>query len=438
MKRPQKTPKLSALLSKHSADIPKILNCYLSATHKDHYIHWDKLRHLQPPCDLSTDQWWLGIKLARQNQLKQLSLKDIAGNPFVYMLPDAVLETVHKIDTLGNQLFDLAPETINKKSSQNFNLMIEEAITSSQLEGASTTRKNAVNMIREQRKPKDHSEVMIMNNHIAMQQLVKFKDEPMSFELLMEMHRTLTINTLDDHKESGRLQSVNDERVQVVDNKTGNALHTPPNAKELPDRIKVMLKFANSSENTPFIHPIIKAIILHFWLAYEHPFVDGNGRTARALFYWLMLREGYHLFEYLSISRILKQSPVKYSRAFVETETDENDLTYFICYQLGIIEQAIQDLQAYLQRKTKQIQETEKKLRQGNLNHREINLLSHALKHPDFEYSIKSHQTSNGIAYATARADLLNLTGKGWLIQRRIGEKTLAFRVADDLASKMK
>ena len=58
-----------------------------------------------------------------------------------------------------------------------------------------------------------------------------------------------------------------------------------------------------------FIHPMIRSIILHFWLAYDHPFVDGNGRTARALFYWSMLRHGYWLFEFISISQIILKGP---------------------------------------------------------------------------------------------------------------------------------
>lgn len=58
-----------------------------------------------------------------------------------------------------------------------------------------------------------------------------------------------------------------------------------------------MCAFPNGHLPDTFIHPAIRAIILHFWLGYDHPFVDGNGRTARALFYWAMLRQNYSLFE---------------------------------------------------------------------------------------------------------------------------------------------
>src|SRR5205814_10028127 len=59
----------------------------------------------------------------------------------------------------------------------------------------------------------------------------------------------------------------------------------------------------------PIFHPMVRSMILHFWLAYDHPFVDGNGRTARALFYWSMLRNGYWMFEYITISKIILSGP---------------------------------------------------------------------------------------------------------------------------------
>lgn len=60
---------------------------------------------------------------------------------------------------------------------------------------------------------------------------------------------------------------------------------------------------------------MLRAILLHFWLAYDHPFEDGNGRTARSLFYWYMRTQGYWLVEYLLISNILRKAPAQYTRA---------------------------------------------------------------------------------------------------------------------------
>ncbi len=435
MKKPNKPPPLNDLLNKHSRSIQKIVTSKLTPTHKGQYIHWDKLRHLTLANDLTHEQWWLGIKLARLNQYKELPIKNLADKPFVYMLPDSSLSMLHKTDSqAGGNIGLLAPVTTEENRNRFiFNSLVEEAITSSQLEGASTTRQNAADMIRYQRKPKDKSEQMIMNNYVAMNMIREIKNQPLTFETLMDVHRVLTEDTLDDPTAAGRLQHSNEERVTVVDNASMKILHSPPPAKALRSRIDKMLEFANETESDIFIHPVVRAIILHFWLAYEHPFVDGNGRTARALFYWSMLRQGYWLFEYISISRILKKAPVKYGRSFLETETDDDDLTYFINYQLEVIGHSLQDLEGYLERKMNQVHETEKLLKQTNLNHREIALISHAIRHPGQEYLVKSHQTSHRIAYATARADLIHLAEIKLLEQRRIGAKTLAFIAPGDI-----
>ncbi len=134
-----------------------------------------------------------------------------------------------------------------------------------------------------------------------------------------------------------------------MDSASYEILHDPPKAHELPDRIELFCEFANSQKHDPrFIHPVVKGILLHFWLAYIHPFADGNGRTARALFYWYMLANDYWLFEYLPISYHLKKSRAQYEKAFLYAEQDGDDATYFIVYHLKAIERALRSLQDYL------------------------------------------------------------------------------------------
>ena len=198
-----------------------------------------------------------------------------------------------------------------------------------------------------------------------------------------------------------------------------------------------MCDFANGKTPKYFIHPVIRAIILHFWLAYDHPFVDGNGRTARTLFYWLMLRNRYWLFEFVSISQMIVKAPAKYARAFLYTETDDNDLTYFIIYHLNIIQQAIKTLYEYIERKTRRLQAIENQLRGIIiLNHRQRTLISHALRHPHQKYTFKSHQISHNVVYQTARTDLLDLENRGLLKSQKVG-KTWYFTAVSDLEEKL-
>jgi Fic family protein len=400
------------------------------------YLHWDQLRHRTPPEGLTSEEWWTGVKLARGHLHKPVPLLDKDGKAFWYGLPDPVLRGLHEIDqSLAGQI-QLAEEVTNPASRDRYIVasLLEESITSSQLEGASTTTDVAKNMIRSGRLPSDRSEQMILNNYHAMQFVQKHAERPLSREMILELHRVVTKGTLNED-EVGTTRG-SEDRI-VIQDSAGNLLHTPPTASELPSRLDAMCAFANAKVDDTFVHPVVRAIILHFWIGYDHPFVDGNGRTARALFYWSMLSRRYWLAEYITISRIIKKAPGQYSRAFLYTETDDNDLTYFIEYQLSVILRAIEELQAYLRRKMQEIRQVEALLRRSvGLNHRQLAVLSHALKHPGMRYTIQSHRRSHDVVYQTARTDLLNLSERDLLTVRKMG-KSYVFSAPSDLSERL-
>jgi Fic family protein len=279
---------------------------------------------------------------------------------------------------------------------------------------------------------------MIYNNFLANRHIRTFTNRPLEPADVLELHRILTEDTLDNPDAAGRFQTPDEERVVVVDNRTNEVLHTPPPASQLPKRLNSMCRFANGENDSAFLHPVIRAIVLHFWIGYDHPFVDGNGRTARSLFYWSMISSGYWLIEYVSISTILKKSFAKYARSYLYTESDENDTTYFIVHQLEVLLRSLAELEDYIERKVSQIQAVERRLHgRSAYNHRQLALLGHALRHPGARYTIKSHRTSHNVAYATARQDLLSLADDELLLQRRLGKKTLEFIAPDDLGKRV-
>ncbi|RLA41043.1 MAG: Fic family protein [Gammaproteobacteria bacterium] len=377
------------------------------------YYHWDELRHRPTPEGLSHREWWLMVKQARITNRQQVPFKDIGGNPFTFTMIENLLKKLHKLDrdAAGTIRADAPIATDTNRDRYLISSLFEEAITSSQLEGASTTTKEAKNMLRSGRKPHDRSERMILNNFNAMMFIRETRGEPLSAEFLLELHKIITLDTLDDPTGSGRWRKKS-ENITVQDMRDGTILHAPPDADLIPERITNLINFANTDEHEPFIHPIICGIILHFMLSYEHPFVDGNGRTARALFYWYMAKAQYWLIEYLSISKTIKKAPIKYTKSFLFVEHDKSDLTYFLDYQTDVILESILDLFKYLAHKTTEFKRTELILRgelQKMLNHRQIAVITHAMQHPGFTYSIQSHARSHSVAYQTARTDLLKL-----------------------------
>ncbi len=314
--------------------------------------------------------------------------------------------------------------------------LFDEAITSSQLEGAATTREVATEMLRSGRPPRDKNERMILNTYRTMQRIRELRASSLTPAVVFDLHRLVTEGTLTNPDAAGRLRS-DQEDIRGGDEIEGTVFHVPPPASQLGARLDALCALANGETPDFFIHPVIRAILLHFGLAYDHPFVDGNGRTARALFYWSMLRQGYELFEFISISQILLRAPVRYAEAFLHTETDDNDLTYFILHQAGVIREAVETLRAYVLRKTAELRTAEKRLHGlGGLNHRQQALLTHALREPATRYLIVAHQRSHNVTHQTARDDLFDLVQRGLLIVQREGWRYV-FVAPTDLGQKL-
>ena len=331
--------------------------------------------------------------------------------------------------------------TSGRQAGQRFlvNSLMEEAIRSSQLEGATTTRRVAKELLRSGREPQNRSEQMILNNYRALQFMRNEMGDILTPEGVLELHRIVADGTLDDPGAAGRLQTPGEERVAVYDRDDGRRIHKPPAAEELPGRLQRLCDFANENENSEqFVHPVIRAILLHFCLAYDHPFEDGNGRTARILFFWSMREQGYWLVEYLPISKILREAPAKYERAFLETETDEGDTTYFLIHQLQVVERAIEELHSYLGRKIDEIKEVEELIHGGDgFNHRQLSLLSDALRHPDRSYSFGQHAETHRVTHETARSDLSALVKRDLLDSRKIGREYV-FESPPNLAERLR
>ncbi len=281
---------------------------------------------------------------------------------------------------------------------------------------------------------------MIFNNFQAMRAISERVGEPLTPEAILELHSILTRDTLDDPTAAGRLRRA-DEHIDIVDHRDRRVLHVPPHADELPARLERLCDVANALDTDPFVPPIIRAILLHFALAYDHPFVDGNGRVARALFYWSALSQGYWLLEFVSISSILKKAPAQYARAYLFAETDESDVTYFLIHQLETIVAAMDGLHGYLRRKADEtkVDETMLQTPRGCANASiTASWRSSVTPPPPGAASTPSRviAESHAVVYQTARADLLQLVELGLLSKRKVGQ-AFVFEAPADLKHRL-
>ena len=391
---------------------------------------------------------WTATKLSRQGIAKHLVSLQPEGDPhFSYCVPNSLSAKLHSIDRMtggGRKISDGLSMSADDKSRYLVkSLMIEEAITSAQLEGALTTREIAKEMIQKGLQPKDKSQQMIFNNYLLMRKALEKKDEDLSVKLILELHEIATHQEMENNAVAGELRQHDNVFISNLYNE--NPFY-PPTADTLLSRLTNLCDFANTdhSDNDPnnFIHPIVKAIILHFMIGYIHPFGDGNGRTARAISYWTIIKSGYWLFEYISISKLIQEKRSDYDKSFVYTETDDFDVTYFIYNQVETIGKAVQLLNEYVDKKQKDFYESmdwaKKNPVSKKLNWEQLEILKAAVRSPGREFTAKQMSDDFGITSNTARNYLNNLVDLDLLVQstKKIG-KAIVYLAPANLKSKL-
>lgn len=401
------------------------LRDFVESINEPEYLYWDRMKYKQPaPQELSREELWSAVKIIRQLKSIGTVIKSESGQPFTWVKSKNLEKFYHEIDmNMGGELF-IPKADYDKFAKQKLisRGVMEEAIASSQLEGASTSRAVAKQFLREERKPRNASEQMILNSYVAMKTLEEgYKNRKMDFDLICELHGMITKNTLTPEKEIPRMRKEGED-IYVIDNGKRMICHKAPQMAFARKELDRLILFANDELEHDFIHPITKAIMLHFWMGYLHPFTDGNGRLARLLFYWYLLKNEYWAFSYLPISKIIKKAPAQYSMAYVYSEQDDNDMTYFIDFSIRKIKSAVKDFKEYIEH----LAFSNKKMNKSaetkyDLNERQIQLLQYLHGDPDEKTFLKMHMSIYQISRKTAISDLKKLLSMGFLNSKKVG-----------------
>lgn len=418
-------------------DIIPYLNHYGVTDDKGRYLHWCQLKWRVPSRDAKNI--WLAIKFHRNAVRKDIGLYDKNGDAFHYIIHDSLEPKLHKIVQLGaGKVAAVAGVQASDNIKENYlvsSLLMEEAITSAQLEGAATTRADAKRMLEDELTPSTDDERMILNNYMLLRLADRRKNEPLTRDLMLDFHRIATDSVSENNNEPGAFRCSNDIYIGNDD----DPLFYPPDYTLLEKRLEDICTFANEKhdgeDGSKFIPPVIKAIILHFLMGYEHAFRDGNGRTARAIFYWFMLKNGYDIFEYISISKIIKEHARDYGLSYLYVQKDYGDLTYFIDFHLRVILEAFDELQGYLRTKTEEFYEVVKILENSKykdqLSFIQKDLIKKGIKEPGRLFKVKSVQNVYGISENTARKQLRQLASLGVLLPIIVGKATHFIAPAD-------
>jgi len=396
---------LSAMLLTPNDKVQEVVNIV-----NETFEYWDTIKYKRCSEGCTPQQLWTYVKAARVK-----SMMSVWGKYGITLtLTNQMQRMCHEIDMNwgGSWGTDSIIGDENKEQYLVGSLM-EEAIYSSQMEGAATTRKVAKEMLRKKMTPKDKSQQMIANNYQTIQFIVSHKDALLTPELLLQIHQLMTEHTMQNPQETGCFRSNND--VVVENGITHETVHIPPTYEEIPNFVEDLCRFFNEQDAPQFIHPIIRGIIIHFMVAYVHPFADGNGRTARALFYWYMLKQGYWLTEYLSISRVIAKSKKSYEKAFLYTEADGMDMGYFVAYNMRVLQQSFKQLQDYIKRKQEEKRAANSFLRIGNINARQAQIIKMFADDSNLVVTIADLQAKFLVSPTTAKADVVGLMNMGLL-----------------------
>ncbi len=395
---------------------------YIYKTENPVYMCFDKIRTLNLDKDISNKRFWFMIKQVRDIKKIYTPVKDEDGKYYSWINLPRFQEFLYKIDNDHKNNFfefkDIDPRIRQKLLIRG---IMEESIASSQLEGASTTRKVAKELLRSGRKPRNESEKMILNSYRAMREIEEiYYESNLDIDMIFQLHSVIT-NELLPATEQGVLRS-NKDKV-VVATKDGTIFYQCPRIEFVEKELSSFIDFANGKNDEYFIHPIIKAIILHFWLANLHPFTDGNGRLARIVFYWYMVKRGYDFFMYLPVSKMIKSSPFDYSMAYTYARQDDCDLTYFIDYNLSKIELALKNFKKYLQKKSEENVPIKVSSQQKyQFNDRQIQLLQYFFEKGEKSLTtLKTHMSIYQVTKMTATKDLHSLKEEGFLISVKQG-----------------
>ncbi|MDD2903347.1 MAG: Fic family protein [Syntrophales bacterium] len=375
------------------------------------------------PGAFSLPEVWQEIQNERRSKAEPLALQDEKGRNFWYVNTKPLQAKLHQIDSRGkDSLYSyIKPEIENELV---FDSIIEEAWASNIIEGAFTTHKRAQELVRRNLTPKDKNELMMKNNHQAMTFIIENRESDFSIDFILNLHHIITQDTLEDPEYAGKLR---DDDVFIRD-KANTVIFKPMAAEKIEKSLNNLITWVNTQSEEDFIHPIVKASIIHFFLVYVHPFFDGNGRTARALFYFYLLKERYDFFKYFSISALIAKQKEKYYKAIKEVEDYDNDLTYFLLYSADIVMKSIDEILDKIIKKYMSDRISKSlDLRGVYLNKRQYKLIKILIDQDHKSITTRRYQKIFKVSYGTARSDLNELSEKGLLQKRKLGKGFLYY-----------
>lgn len=395
---------------------------WIEYTHK-RYLTLEEIRHR---LQLSKGPKWKKLErdllATRKAQSVLIEIKSI-NKKFWFFESDCIREKLSLVQKIGTEIYDKIHSAKTFEKDFVLNAGIEEALSSAIYEGANTTRARAKQFFAEEKTPKNKHEQMLFNNYLAMEWIKKNQTLEIDQNTLLKVHEIVTRKTLEGDlvNYSGKFR---DDDVFVGD-------HQGVDHRKVPESLDEAIK--ESTENMRFIHPLLQGVILHYLIAYIHPFFDGNGRTARTLFYLQSMKHNFNFVELLSISAHLKEHGGRYERSFLNANKHQGDITFFIDFALDSMLAALKEVE----KKVNFLQKIWKLQKDERLSDEQICLLQKMALNKFRTITIqefandtrRSHEMARIELKELAHLDLLSEEKKGRVIHFRCQVKELRHRI---------
>ena len=362
------------------------------------------------PLSLPIAEFWPEMLRHRRGQAVDLPLRTAGGENFWYVPTGKLLQAG---DALARAVRYENADKLSPRVQEEG--MIDEAFYSSAIEGAYSTRAKARELIQSGKKPKTKDERIIVNNYEALRFVLAHLDSPVNEAVTLEIARILTEGTL----EEGTKPGWRDGAVQVISGRQ-EVVYVAPNANQIRPMLEDLFSFLALDD----VHPVVKACAAHIYFVTIHPLFDGNGRTARALAYMILLQAGFDFFRQIPISGLLSQERAKYYKAIraAQDPANGNDFTYFMEYYAEMLLRSISGINARMNEKMRL-----ERLRREAAALAAADRLCAGMEWL-YERDVESITTDKWkdkfrVSFETARKDLLWLSEHGCLSARTSGHK---------------
>lgn len=363
-----------------------------------------KLGYKYPKADLQEF-----VALLKENFYQKLPLNDFDGERIVF------LESVTQVSLSAVRIL-LTPQ----RSDHLFGAkaMEDEILSTFRIEQINTTR-DSVRRVLAGHSPRNEAEHRVY----GMKRGLEFIADPSHTITEGNLYRLYQMTIGEFLPEEDQLLPGNRYRHDAVYVVGAKVEHTGLPCSKLPEYMAALIKFAQEDSET---NALLKAAILHFYLAYLHPYFDGNGRMARLLHLWYLVQQGYSSALFVPLSRYVEESRNRYYNAFSLVERNQEisgivDLTPFLTY---FIEQVYRPL-GENKMGGHAMDSFKEALAQGKITEKEAALWQFVLScYGNEEFSTKQLEKDFGnAAYATIRSFVLKFESLGMLASTRYGNR---------------